>query len=60
MSTPYVFRGSSRQLWEDYFKRYQQLEFGAAHSMREYLKHGKSLSYWLESIFRPSRITRRT
>jgi hypothetical protein len=51
MSTPYVFRDSSRQSWVDFFKRYLQSEFAAAHSLREYLKYGKSLGYWLEFVF---------
>lgn len=51
MSTPYVFRDSNRQTWEDFFARYQASEFGAGHSLREYLKCGKSLGYWLEFVF---------
>jgi hypothetical protein len=51
MNTPYVFRRSRRQTWQAIFERYQHSEFGAGHSLREYLKHGKSLGYWLEFIF---------
>jgi hypothetical protein len=51
LSTPYVFRDCDRQRWEDFFARYAASEFGSSHSLREYLKFGKSLGYWLEFVF---------
>ena len=50
MSTPYVFRDSSRSTWEDFFQRYLASEFATVHPMRDYLKNGKSLGYWLEFV----------
>ena len=51
LSTPYVFRDSSRRTWEEFFQRYLASEFGAGHSLQDYLKSGKSLGYWLEFVF---------
>ena len=51
VSTPYVYRGSDRHTWESFFQRCATSEFGAGHSLRDYLKYGKSLGYWLEFLF---------
>jgi hypothetical protein len=51
MGTPYVFRDGDRHTWESFFQRYLSSEFGAGHSLRDYLKYGKSLGYWLEFVF---------
>ncbi len=50
MSTPYVFRDSSRRTWEDFLQRRLSSESGAAHPLRNYLKNGKWLGYWLEFV----------
>ena len=51
MGTPYVFRDGDRHTWESFFQRYLSSEFGAGHSLRDYLKYGKSLGCWLEFVF---------
>lgn len=55
MGTPYVFKDSTRltseDMWEAFFQRHMASQVGAGHSLREYLKSGKSLGYWLEFIF---------
>ena len=51
LGTPYVFRDSTRLTWEDFFQRHMASEVGAGHSLRDYLKYGKSLGYWLEFLF---------
>jgi hypothetical protein len=51
MGTPYVFRDSSHHRWEDFFQRYLASGNGGDRSLRAYLKHGKSLGYWLEFVF---------
>lgn len=55
MGTPYVFKDgtrlTSKDVWEDFFQRHMASEVGAGHSLRDYLKSGKSLGYWLEFIF---------
>lgn len=51
LGTPYVFREGGRRTWENFFQRYLASESGAGHSLRDYLKYGKSLGYWLEFVF---------
>jgi hypothetical protein len=51
MGTPYVFRDSSRSMWEKFFQRYLASGNGSGRSLGDYLKHGKSLGYWLEFVF---------
>jgi len=51
MSTPYVFKNSSRDTWESFFQRCSASQAVAGRSLRDYLKHGKSLRYWLEFVF---------
>jgi hypothetical protein len=50
LSTPYVFRDSSRRTWEDFFRRRLSLESAAGDPLRDYLKNGKWLGYWLEFV----------
>jgi hypothetical protein len=52
LSTPYVFTDSSRSTWEDFFRRRLSSESTAGHPLRDYLKNGKSLGYWLEFVHR--------
>src|ERR1019366_3957059 len=51
VSTPYVFRDGDRRKWEAFFQRYLGSKYGAGHPLRDYLKYGKSLGYWLEFLF---------
>jgi hypothetical protein len=51
MSTPYVFRNSGRGTWERFFQRHSAKKAGADCSLRDYLKYGNSLGYWLEFVF---------
>lgn len=51
VSTPYVFRDGDRRKWEAFFQRYLGSRYGAGHPLRDYLKYGKSLGYWLEFLF---------
>jgi hypothetical protein len=51
MGTPYVFRDGDRRTWEDFFQRHQASRSNGGRSLKEYLKYGKSLGYWLEFIF---------
>jgi hypothetical protein len=51
MSTPYVFRDSDRRTWEDFFQRHLASEADVGNALRDYLKYGKSLGYWLEFVF---------
>ena len=50
LSTPYVFMDKSRSTWEDFFRRRLSSESTAGHPLRDYLKNGKSLRYWLEFV----------
>ncbi len=50
MSTPYVFRDSPRSTWEDFFQRHLSSGSAAGRPLRDYLKNGKSLGYWLEFL----------
>jgi len=49
--TPYVFRDGDRRKWEQFFERQQRSLVVGGHSLRDYLKSGKSLRYWLEFVF---------
>jgi hypothetical protein len=51
VSTPYVFREGDRRKWEAFFQRYLGSKYSAGHPLRDYLKYGKSLGYWLEFLF---------
>ena len=51
MGTPYVFRDGDRRKWEQFFERQQRSLFVADQSLRDYLKFGTSLGYWLEFVF---------
>jgi hypothetical protein len=51
VSTPHVFRDGGRRKWEAFFQRYLGSQYGAGHLLRDYLKYGKSLGYWLEFLF---------
>jgi len=51
MGTPYVFRDGERRTWEDFFQRHQASRLGAGQGLRDYLKYGKLLGYWLEFLF---------
>ncbi|HOW68603.1 MAG TPA: hypothetical protein PK256_25275 [Verrucomicrobiota bacterium] len=51
MSTPYIFRNSKRPAWEDYFQRYAASGNSTDRDLRNYLKYGKWLGYWLEFLF---------
>ncbi len=50
LKAPYVFRSSSRELWEKFFKRQCVSKAGADRSLRDYLKYGNSLGYRLDVI----------
>ena len=50
LNTPYVFRNSSRGVWETFFQRYQNSEAGKLQSLRDFLKYGQSFGYWLEFV----------
>ena len=52
VSTPYVFRESCRGTWEAFFQRHAASGSGVGLPLRDYLKYGKSLGYWLEFLFR--------
>lgn len=49
LNTPYVFEDDNRQAWEAYFHR--ALENEPSLKVSQYLKHGKSFTYWLEFVF---------
>ncbi|HEV2394762.1 MAG TPA: hypothetical protein VG146_20615 [Verrucomicrobiae bacterium] len=51
LNTPYVFRNSSRHVWEKFFERQSVSTAGDHRSLRNYLKFGDWLGYWLEFIF---------
>lgn len=51
LNTPYVFRREGRDTWEGFFRRCQSFASDPSRELRDYLKHGKSLAYWLEYIF---------
>lgn len=50
VSTPYVFRNSDRRTWESLFQRHLGSATGVGNSLRDYLKYGNSLGYWLEFV----------
>ncbi len=52
LNTPYVFRKEGRESWEDFFRRRPFSGGGEpSRELREYLKYGKTLEYWLEFVF---------
>ena len=50
MGTPYVFKDGRRK-WQEFFRRHQTSKVPAGVSLRDYLKYGKFLGYWLEFVF---------
>ncbi len=50
ISTPYLFREGNRRKWEDFFQRHLASAADAGNALRDYLKYGKSLGYWLEFV----------
>src|SRR4051812_3629676 len=40
-----------RQTWEDFFRRHGGPDTGNDQVLRDYLKFGKRLGYWLEFVF---------
>jgi hypothetical protein len=51
VSTPYVFWNGDRHTWEAFFGRYLASKGNPGCSLREYLKYGKWLGYWMEFVF---------
>ena len=46
-----MFNGADRRVWEEFFSRYRTANIANPHALRDYLKHGKWLGYWLEFLF---------
>lgn len=51
LNTPYVFREGGRRPWEEFFKRAISSADGPKSGLRDFLKQGKFLGYWLEFVF---------
>jgi hypothetical protein len=50
LHTPCVFKEGNRRVWEGFFQRHLGSEGAGGRSLRDYLKYGKSLPYWLEFV----------
>ncbi len=50
MNTPYVFVEGGRRPWEDFFERCPRSRTGSNAGLRDYLKFGQFLGYWLEFV----------
>ena len=51
LATPYVFRDSARVVWEALLQRQAGWAGAATPAVRDYLKEGKVINYWLEYLF---------